>query len=224
KTSDRMILAAAALLACAAFSGPAAADDAAQTQPGAPAASPAAAPMDAQAAISSWPDKTKSAARAMIDKYGPPQVVTDKLLAWNDKDPWTMVGVYRDAVPHEQPLPHDDFIVNKIDYAVPADKVAALAHFDPDLVIDQARGTLAAHSDSEQHNTLALNLANEIVAGKRGVASARGFLKKTLEESMAGKSSPYTERLMFTPQANGAAPVEENAPTENPAAEPETQP
>lgn len=223
KTSDRTILAAAVLLAGAAFAGPAAAQDQPEQAPASGQAPNAmSAPRDAQSVIASWPDKTKSAAQAMIEKYGPPDGATDKKLTWNDKDQWLTVGVYRDAIAHEAPLPHEDFIENKISYAVPDDKVAALAHFDHDLVIDEARGTLAAHSDSEEHNVLALNLANEIVTGKRGVASARSFLKKTLGESMAGKSSPYTEKLMFNPAENAVPPSAEPAP-QIPGAEPGTQ-
>ncbi len=79
------------------------------------------------------------------------------------------------------------------------------------------RGTLASHCDSEESNTLALNLANEIVTGKRDVASAQDFLKSTLTKSMAGKSSPYTDKLMFSPSSSGsmneATPVEQNPAT-----------
>jgi hypothetical protein len=229
KTIDRMVLAAAACLACAALTGPAAADtaeeangQAASSMNGpsdamnAPADATktdamktdatktdmkADAKTDAKNAIASWPDKTKTAALALIEKYGPPDGVMDKMLAWNDKDQWKMVGVFRDAIPAADPVAHDVYIGNKISYSVPEDKVGALAKFDHSLVVDQIRGTLTAQGDSEKTNTLTLNLANEIVTGKRDVASAKIFLKKTLKESLAGKSSPYTDGLMFTPTA-----------------------
>lgn len=213
KKNDGWMLAAAALISCAAFVRPVRADDPqeqppasapAQPQANAPAPASESAPRDAGSVIDSWPDKTKSAAKAMIEKYGPPDGVSGKMLAWNDKDQWTTVAIYRDAIAHEVPTPHEDFVENKISYKVPENKVGELAHFDPDLVVDRARGTLAAHSDSEQHNVLALNLAHEIVIGKRSVASAMSFQKKTLAESEAGKSSPYVESLMFKPSAQSS--------------------
>ena len=231
-TIDRMVLAAAACLACAALSGSAAAE----TEEGTPTNEQAAGSMngpsdamsgksdslslpsdaktdvkadaktDAAKAIAAWPDKTKTAALALIEKYGPPDGVMDKMLAWTDKDQWKMVGVFRDAIPAADPVAHDVYIENKISYSVPEDKVGALAQFDHSLVVNQTRGTLTAQGDSEKNNTLTLNIANEIVTGKRDVASAKSFLKKTLKEGIAGKSSPYTDGLMFAPPAEQPTP------------------
>jgi hypothetical protein len=235
KRIDRMIVAAAVCLAGAALAGRVvAAEQSEQTDANAPASSSLAGPQDApttgaapnetapsgtatsangqkdaQSVIALWPDKTKTAAQALVDKYGTPDVVTDKMVGWNERDQWMMVGVYRDAVSVKEPTAHDAFIVNKISYKVPENKVGSLARFDHALVVDQIRGTLAVQGDSEQHNVLALNLANEIVTGKRDVASARSFMKKTLMESMAGKSSPYVDSLKFTP-----------APSDEPASAP----
>ncbi|MFI5349008.1 MAG: hypothetical protein ACHQ2Z_05665 [Elusimicrobiota bacterium] len=201
-----MMLAAAACLAGAAFAGPVAADDMSDP-PAAPMAAPATdasssstmtGKKDAKSVIASWPEKTKAAAQALIEKYGQPDMVTNKMLGWQDKDQWSMVGVFRDAVAHNDPVPHEDFIENKISYSVPENKVGDLAKFNHAVVVDQSRGTLAAHCDSEEHNILTLNLANDIVTGKRDVAAARGFQKKTMAETAAGKSSPYTERLLFS--------------------------
>ena len=153
---------------------------------------------DAASVVAAWPAKTRKAAQALIQKYGPPDGVTDRMLVWNDKDQWKEVAVYRDVVIHSKPMPHQDFVENTIVYQVPESKVADLIKFDHSLVIDETRGTLASHCGSEGSNTLALNLANEIVTGKRDVASAQDFLKSTLMKSMAGKSSPYMEKLMFS--------------------------
>jgi hypothetical protein len=133
------------------------------------------------------------------------------MLTWNDKDQWLEVAVSRDAVAHSLPRPHMDFIENKISYNVPADKIAALTKFDRALVVDLTRGTLASHCDSEKANILALNLANEIVTGQRDAASAESFQRTTMMKSMAGKSSPYTDKLMFSGSQPQANPMEEPA-------------
>jgi hypothetical protein len=143
----------------------------------------------------------------MIEKYGQPDAVTDRMLVWNDKDPWLKVVVYRDAINQGSFLTHDSFLENTVAYKVPLDKVADLIRFDSALVIDETRGTLASSCDTEGCNYLALNLANDIATGKRDVASAKDFFKNTMTKSLSGKSSPEMEKLMFpTGSSSGSSP------------------
>lgn len=74
---------------------------------------------DAQSIISSWPDKTKKAAQALIDKYGQPDGAMDTMLVWNDKGDWKQITVYRDPVKHNEPMPHEDFLENTVSYHFP---------------------------------------------------------------------------------------------------------
>lgn len=215
--TNRMIRSALAALACAAIAGFAAAaperDAAAALDPAVKSGALSLAPSamtdqkDAQSIIANWPANTEKAAQAMIEKYGEPDGITDRMLVWDDKGPWKRVTVYREAFAHDVPMPHDDFLENKINYKVPANKVADLIRFNQALVIDETRGTLASHCDSEGSNILALNLADEIVASKRDVASAKDFLKSTLTKSLAGKSSPYMDKLLFSSPLQGATPA-----------------
>jgi hypothetical protein len=204
-----LLSAVGAALACAALAGPMAAQDPPRESTLGQTSASMSGREDAQSVIASWPAKTRKAAQALIEEYGRPDGVTARKLTWNDKDPWKEVAVYRDAVKHAMPMPHEDFLENTISYDVPADKVADLAKFDGSLVVDLTRGTLASHCDSEKSNILALNLANEIVTGKRDVASAKGFLKTTMRVTLAGKSSPYTDKLMFSGSQPAANPAEE---------------
>lgn len=160
---------------------------------------------DAKTVIDSWPDKTKTAASALIDKYGQPDTVLDHKLAWYDKDQWNMVAVFQEPVHRAAPTPHDAFIENAVNLKVPESKVGDLYRFDPGLVVDQTHGVIAANGDSEKANTLALNLAHDIITGKRSVASAKSFYRDTLMKEVAGKSSPYTDKLQFTPDTGAAA-------------------
>lgn len=162
---------------------------------------------DAQGVVSAWPETTKKAARALIDKYGQPDEVSDTGLAWNDKDRWARVAVFRDARRNAVGLKHEDFVENTVRYRVPKNMIVNLASFDKTLYIDPDRGTLSARGSSEENNTLTLNLADEIVKGKRDVASAKSFFKTLMTESMTGKSSQYGDKLMFSP-----SPVEEFQP------------
>lgn len=194
----------AAGLACAALSTAAGAQEAAQdSRMGSQIAMRSGANQaDAQSVIQSWPETTKKAGQNLIEKYGQPDGVTDRMLVWNDRQPWKQVAVFRDPVKHNQPMPHEDYIENTVSFKVPENKVADLAKFDHALVVDQTRVTLASHCDSESSNTLALNLANEIVTGKRDVASAKSLLHSTLMKGVAGKSSPLMDKLQFEPSSS----------------------
>ncbi|HEX4046929.1 MAG TPA: hypothetical protein VH309_03800 [Elusimicrobiota bacterium] len=153
---------------------------------------------DARGAVASWPKMTKDAALALIEKYGRPSGTTDRMLVWDDAGPWKSVTLYRRAVKRDLPAPREYFLEDTIAYEVPAEKVQDLIEFDPALVIDETRGTLSSQSDGEKANILALNLAGEIVDGRRSVASAQEFMSATLLELMAGRSSPYAEKLMIS--------------------------
>jgi len=171
---------------------------------------------DASSAIQSWPTTTRKTAQAMIEKYGQPDGVTDRMLVWNDKDPWLKVVVYRDAINQGAFMTHDSFLENTVNYKVPLDKVADLIRFDSALVIDETRGTLASSCDTEGCNYLALNLANDIATGKRDVASAKDFFKNTMTKSLSGKSSPEMEKLMFpTSGSSSSGSMDESRPVES---------
>src|SRR5205085_16599 len=48
-------------------------------------------------------------------------------------------------------------------------------------------------------NMLALNVANELITGKRSVDDARRFMVQVAQDLARGRRSPYTEELLFLP-------------------------
>ena len=56
---------------------------------------------------------------------------------------------------------------------------------------------MSARCDAEGANFLALNLADEIVRGKRTVSDARKMYLEQIMLMKAMKPAPYTEKLMF---------------------------
>jgi hypothetical protein len=66
----------------------------------------------------------------------------------------------------------------------------------------------------EEANFLALNLAHEIVTGKRSVEDARDFYPKAVMAHMQKQPSPYAEKLQFGPQRNTAFRDETTVPKE----------
>lgn len=151
----------------------------------------------AERVISSWPDLARSAARNMMAKYGKPDEVGEDALVWYGNGPWKKSIVHRRAWPHYSYMKDKDYLENTIGYAVPNDKLEDLTRFDKKLDVDQASAELSSRSDSEAMNYLALNLADEIVKGKRTVDEAREFAKKSARLMAAGKSSPYLNGFQF---------------------------
>ncbi len=75
-----------------------------------------------------------------------------------------------DEVVHNFPTPHTDFLTQYVDYPVPAAKASDLLAFDGSVILDRTAGQVGARCDHEAYNTLTLNLAGEIIEGRRTVA------------------------------------------------------
>ena len=156
-----------------------------------------AAPSTPEAAIRKWPDASRVTARAMIAKYGQPARWNEAALTWINNGPWEKTVVYRSWWPRILGKRDKDCLEQTIAYRVPSEKLDDLKRFDRRLAVDDSRSRLSARSESEPQNFLALNLADEIVTEKRSVEEARDFYGKTEKLTMAGKSSAYTEGLLF---------------------------
>ena len=88
-----------------------------------------------------------------------------------------------------------------VDYKVPLNMYDDLAKFDGSVGVNRTKGELSARCDAETHNLLALNLAHDIITGKRSVAGARAFYGRVIKmEMMQKKLHPYELKLMFKPQ------------------------
>jgi hypothetical protein len=151
----------------------------------------------AEQAISTWPDLAKAAARAMIEKYGKPEGVGKDSLVWYSNGSWKRTLVHQRAWPHYAFKRDKDYLENVIGYVVPNDKLEALTRFDKRIDVDQASAELSARSETEPMNYLALNLADEIIRGKRTVEEAREFQKTITRLAAAGKASAYLNSFLF---------------------------
>jgi hypothetical protein len=154
-----------------------------------------------------WPEGARATAREMISKYGEPNRFSEGALVWIDNGPWRKTVVYRSAWPHFLGRRDTDYLEQTIAYRVPAEKIEELKRFDRRLEINESRGQLSARSESEPINFLALNLADEIVNGKRGVDDAREFMARTESLARSGKTSRYTQGFLFPNPAEPEDPV-----------------
>lgn len=152
---------------------------------------------DAQQIIQDWPDTSKKAANAMIDKYGQPDESTKSMLIWHDNGPWVRTIVYGYEIDHDFPMPHKDVLEQFVHYDVPPDTFDDLAHYDGSVIAERTKGELSARCDKEAANFLALNLAHEVIEGEKSVDEARQAYADAIEQMMAGNPPEIMKGLTF---------------------------
>lgn len=151
----------------------------------------------AEALIRNWPEAPRATARAMIAKYGEPNSGTTRALRWIANGPWEKTIAHRSAWPHILGTRTGDSLEQTVACRFPDEKTEDLRRFDVRLELSGSVGRMSARSESESMNFLILNLAHEIAVGARSVKSAREFIRRTEALSKAGKSSAYTEGLLY---------------------------
>ena len=171
---------------------------------------------DVDAATSTWSARPRVAVEQMMAQYGPPREVSTEAVIWHHAGPYKRIMVTKKEVPHDFPKPHMDFLEHTVSYRVPADKVDDLVAFDASMTINATAGEMSARCDLEGHNILTLNLARDIIEGKKNVSEARAAFGKYVVEDVAGKHPDYVEKLLFAPDAANAefpdAPVIPGSP------------
>ena len=171
------------------------------------ASTPAARADQASDTIASWSADAQKAAKGMIKMHGAPDETTPTMLVWHNSGPWKRIIASKTATPHSFPAPHPDLVEQTLSYKVPENKFDELARFDGSVNVDRTRGEMSARCDAEFHNILALNLAHDIITGRRSVEDARAFYARVVKiEKMKKELHPYGLRLNFSPQANANDP------------------
>lgn len=150
--------------------------------------------------ISNWEKTPRFAAHMAMQKYGPPAEATPTHLVWFDNGPWKRTVISNAPTNHDFPLPHQDVMEQTIAYQVPPDKFDELAAYDGSVYVDRTRGEMSARCDLEPANFIALNLAHDIITGKRSVEEAREQYADLVIKKMTTKEAvPYAEKLAFEP-------------------------
>ena len=161
--------------------------------------------------MAGWSKASKMAVKMMKKKYGEPTEKTAHMMMWKDNGPWKKTVVYAKEVKHDFPMPHTDVMEQFVEYKVPADKFDDLAMFDGSVVCNRTAGKMSARCDKEEANMLALNLANDIVNGKKDVKSARDYYAKTIKELINGGKPEYTQKLLFDATSMNAGFADERS-------------
>ncbi len=156
--------------------------------------------------LAQWPARPRLAAYRTIDKYGLPHEATPMRLVWNNNAPWRRTVVLSKEIPHAFPRLHMDYIIQTIDYHVPAEKSNDLIAFDGSILVDRTAGELSARCDMEEANTLTFNLAHDIVTGKKDVDAARQAFGQAEVEFLLGNPPAIMTALQFKSPERSADP------------------
>lgn len=163
----------------------------------------------AQRLIEQWPRAPRKAAEKLLDQYGPPNEATATKMFWYRVGPWARMELTADEVLHNFPAVHTDYLTQWIDYPVTPEAASALLEFDGSTLLDRTAGQLGARCSNEPYNTLTLNLAVEIIEGRRTVEDARRLYAETVAAYVLGRDAPYAERLLHAPPTTKTADPDE---------------
>lgn len=154
--------------------------------------------------VSGWPKASQEAARTIIEKYGNPDEATATMLVWYNNGPWAKTIIFKEEFPHDFPMPHTDVMQQWVSLKVPEGKVDNLFEYDGSVVVERTPGMVSARCDEEGANFLALNLAYDIINGKRTVNDARDYYTRAIKEMGTGKTDPYMTKLNFSRMPDAA--------------------
>ena len=150
--------------------------------------------------IYGWPREPRAYALRLIRYYGPPSEYTSSQLIWHrTPDGWKRTVLSREEVPHDFPSAHMDFIQQFIDYRVPVDMFSKLAEYDGSVIAERTKGELSARCAGTPMNFVAINLAHDIVTGRRSVPEARAEYARLNAAVRRGEKPPYTQAFQFSP-------------------------
>ena len=144
----------------------------------------------------------------MLEKYGEPQEATESQLVWHRVGPWKRVVASKTFWKHDFPAPHYDSVESVLDFRVPPEHFSALAEFDGSVVAERTAGEVSARCHDEEANSLALNLAHDIVMGEKTVDEARAYYAKEFLDYRRGLPTPYMDELRFEPRRDTPDPDE----------------
>lgn len=161
---------------------------------------------NSMADLSGWPEASRMAVEEITAKYGKADGITANEFFWMDKGVWKKICVTKAESKHSFPIEHTDMMTTAIMYDVPEDKMDDLGKFDGSVTFDRTQGTMSARCDMEGNNFLALNLANDIITGKKSVEEARKAYGDIVKEKMNGGNPVYMQQLSFSVQPTAPDP------------------
>lgn len=145
-----------------------------------------------------WVAPAREAAQQMYQRYGSPQEFSTDRLVWRNNGGWKSTEVINQEIQHNFPTPHTDVLRQSIAMNVPPEKIGELAQFSGSIIVDRTKGEISARCDNEANNTIALNLANDIVSGRLTPDQARSRFTELTQAVQQGQRPAYATGFQFS--------------------------
>lgn len=153
--------------------------------------------------VSKWRNEEAiERAKEFVEKYGEPDEATEKRLIWHNNGPWLRTMIIDQAIKHQYPVPHVDFLYQFASYSVNDEKASDALKFDGSVLLDKVNGEVGSRCHKEEANFITANMAVEIMEGKRSWKEAREFMATSMKE---GKNREYMNSLQFETQPRNRA-------------------
>jgi len=149
----------------------------------------------------------QAVAQRLIPLYGQPDEATATHLIWKGPAPFVCTVLSAKATPHNFPSPHSAVLEQCVLYPLgnASGKYDDLGAYNGSVTVKRTEGLLCARSDDPGTNLLMLNLAHDIITGRKSYRDARTYHVKAGALYKAGKVPKYTAQLTFAPEP-GADP------------------
>lgn len=147
--------------------------------------------------VSRWPPGPRLAAIEMHAKYGPPDDVSVERLVWRNAGPFASVAVNRSDV--------TGYLEHAVRLDVPLEKIGDLHIFDAGIVIYHLQGEVSARGERESDNLLTLNLAYDVIVGRKTAEEARRAFASLRALGVLGHMPAYAQSLNFRPRSTPIA-------------------
>lgn len=154
----------------------------------------------AERVSSGWSEAPRLAARLMMSRYGPPDVVGISRLIWHGNGPWKRT-IVRDLPRGYARAGDEDLGVleQTVAYNLTREQAEALRPFSGRLTLDPTSMEMSSRSDREEINCLRLNLANDVARGSLGADEARKVFARSMALDVSGKTASGMSCLIFGP-------------------------
>lgn len=149
--------------------------------------------------LAHWPKRSHRLAELLIHTYGRPHEATPSMLIWYYNSPWKRTVLHRDGAQHNIPRAHVDLLEQTVDTKVTAEAYTELSRFDGSIIVNRTRGEMTAYCQDEDANTFILNLAHDIVLGRKTAGEARKILVDSDDLLHHVWPNPYRDELQFDP-------------------------
>lgn len=143
-----------------------------------------------------WSTRSREAAAALEQRFGPPSERSDTMLTWSGEAPFRRTVVHR--VEENDTSVAGGFIEIVLDYPVPDSLAHRLDELNAGLTVGAENAELSVRCDRREFCILALNAAHDVIRGGRSVEQARADYLRAIELVQQGENVPEAQELRFT--------------------------